>query len=219
MNPEIPIISSKKLKSLQPLLYVIIDGANLVEHTSMPRMLVKTDTIELQYKKMNPAEINMEELFNTLLTIQGTALNLAGYQRVYIRTNTNLLIQLDPRLSIPFIFNDFLKMFYLFSKDGLVKSDDDATILMKYVKSDIGKFIPPGVPRYSLFIQPKEDKSTSLKDFIFPKTPIAVYVHLDPEQPSYDELMQNSYCISNDNLTSATILNKVVHEIECQNDF
>lgn len=218
MNRNIPIISSKKLQSLQPLLYVIIDGANLVHHTSMPRMLLKTDEIELNYLKLKPKQINIEELFHTLLFLQGTALNYAGLQRVFIRTVDLKLIQVDPRLSIPFVLNDFQQMMHIFSNDKLVRGIDGNSTMMKFVKSDIGKMIPPGIPRYSLYVDAEEEKISPITDVVTNNKPIAIYVHLNPKNRSADELMEKTFCISNDNLNTGNVINRVLEEIEIRNN-
>ncbi|OHT00780.1 Suppressor Mra1 superfamily [Tritrichomonas foetus] len=216
MNSNIPIISSKKLKSLQPLVYAIIDGANLMPHTSMPRMLTKTDTIELDYLNLKTKQINIEELFHTLLFLQGTSLNLAGLQRVFIRTVDLKLIQVDPRLTIPFVFDDFQQMMHLFSKEGTVRSADGNSTLMKFVKSDIGKMIPPGIPRFALYVD-DEAEIVPVSDFAKDK-PIAVYVHLNPKNQSVDELMEKAFCVSNDKLNTGNVMNRVIKHFEIQNN-
>lgn len=218
MNRNIPIISSKRLQSLQPLLYVVIDGANLVHHTSMPRMLLKTDEIELNYLKLKPKQINIEELFHALLFLQGTALNYAGLQRVFIRTVDLKLIKVDPRLSIPFILNDFQQMMHIFSNDQLVRGIDGNSIMMKFVKSDIGKMIPPGIPRYSIYVDPKEENISPITDIVTSDKPIAIYVHLNPKNRSADELMEKSFCISNDNLNTGNVINRIIKEIEIKSN-
>lgn len=218
MNSNVQIIPSKKLQSLKPLLYVVIDGANLVHHTSNERMLLKTDKIELNYLKLKPKQINIEELFHTLLFLQGTALNYAGLQRVFIRTVDLKLIKVDPRLSIPFVLNDFQQMMHIFSTDSLVKGEDGNSILMKFVKSDIGKMIPPGIPRYSLYIDSEEEKITPITDIVVDNKPIAIYVHLNPKNRSADELMEKYFCISNDNLNTGNVINRVLKEIEIKSN-
>ncbi|KAK8885668.1 hypothetical protein M9Y10_041120 [Tritrichomonas musculus] len=218
MDKNIHYISSKKLQSLSPLLYVVVDGANLMPHTSMPRMLLKTDKIELNYLKLKPKQINIEELFHTLFYLQGTALNLAGLQRVFIRTVDLKLIRVDPRLSIPFVFNDFQQMMHIFSTDKLVKGSKENSIMMNFVKSDIGKMIPPGIPRYSLFINEDEEKISPITDIVTDDKPIVIYVHLNPQKQSADEIMEKTLCISNDNLNTGNVINRVVKEIEIKNN-
>ena len=218
-NPQ--IISSKKLKSIQPLLYVIIDGANLIHHTSMDQMLTKTDDIEIDYLKLKKKQINIEELFHTLLFLQGTALNYSGLQRVYIRTVDLKIIQVDPRLIIPFIFKDFQQMMHLFTTEKLVKGEDGNSIMMKFVKSDIGKMIPPNIPRYSLYVN-DEQPIVPIRDIVplvGDKTkPIAVYVHLNPKNQSADEILEKSFCVSNDNLSTENVFNRVIKYIETKNN-
>lgn len=214
------IISSKQLKSIVPSVYIIIDGANLIQHTSMPRMLCKTDDIEIDYLKLKYSQINIEELFHTLLYLQGTALNLSGHQRIFIRTVDLKLIQIDQRMIIPPVFHDFRRMFYTFLNEGLIKAESGESILMKYVKNDIGNCVPPGLPRYSLYIKDEDEddeetKITKVEEFT-KNGPAVVYVHLNPENVSKDEVMQDYFCISNDHLSTASVLQRVIKSYEQQ---
>ena len=207
-------ISRKKLHAMQPALYVVIDGANLIQHTARERMLVLTDEIDInrmvQRKELRKEDINIELLYNVLVFLQGTALNLAGLQRVFVRTLSNKLIALDPRLSVPKTFNDFSFMMWRFCKENLVKGQNGEKLLY-YVKSDIGSLLPPDVPRYCAIVS--SDRKIDKIDTIV-QNPICIYLNLDVTQECRDEVMQRVLCVSNDALGCSTVAARVVREVE-----
>lgn len=206
------IITRNQLKTLVPSVYIIIDGANLAKHPNEQRMLLVQDEDILESLKLSPEEINIQALHHTLLFLQGTALNLSGYQRVFVRTKDNILIRVDPRLNVPKDFDSFQFMMYRYVKDGKVNGTNGQLNLMQPVKSDLGKNIPPGVRRICLYVNESE-KIEKPKEFI-DKTPSAIYIHLDPTQISYDEVLDKSYCVSNDIITPAAIAWRVIELIE-----
>jgi len=205
------VISSKRIKHTPALLTIIVDGVNLMNHPLEPRLLLKTDHLEIQNLDVNPETLTSEELYKILCFLQGTSLNLSGRQKVLLRTIDNKLIGIDPRLKPPPTFTQFLDMMHRFSEDDLVYNVDGNTILMKYVKSDLEQSLPPGAPRYCVFIG--NETPVDPKTFI-DGNPIAVYVSIDPKKISSDELLLKKFCLSNDKLTTESTIWRVIKAVE-----
>lgn len=208
-------ISSKKLQSMKPALYVVIDGVNLIPHTAKQRMLASSDEIDInrleQRKELRREDINIESLYTSLLYLQGTALNLSGYQRVFLRTVTQKLIALDPRLDIPHTFDEFSFMMWRFCKEDLVKGPGGER-LMYYVKSDIGASLPPGIPRVCAVCS--RDKEIKKLEDVFHNNSVCLFIGIDAVTESHDELMQTVICLSNDNLSCTALLSRAVKAVE-----
>ena len=204
-------ITSKKLKNIEPSLTIIIDGINLINHPNLNRLLLKTDKTEINLLKIKEEELNIEELFKILSFIQGTALNLSGNQRVLLKTLDSKLIFIDPRLKIPETFGDFLLMMNRFKQDNLVYSIESNSVIMKYVKSELENSIPINTSRFCIYIG--EDEIICPKNFI-KNLPIAIYIGINPKNKSIDELIEKNICISNDNLSSETLIWRIIKEIE-----
>ena len=99
--PNREIISGKRLQSLPPALFLVIDGINIIRHEQLDHIICKTDYIEIEAQHIDSSQINIEELYHILSYLQGTALNLAGLQRIFLRTLSQQVIMVDPRLRIP----------------------------------------------------------------------------------------------------------------------
>ena len=204
-------ISSKKLQGIKPALYLVIDGVNLIPHTAKQRMLVSSDEIDInrleQRKELSRDEINIESLYTALVYLQGTALNLSGHQRVFIRTRERKVIALDPRLAIPPTFDAFSFMMWRFCRENLVKGEGGERLLY-YVKSDIGESLPPGIPRICAVTSP--DKKIAKLNEVIASDGVCLFVNLDTTQESQDELMQSTVCVSNDDLSCTAVLSRLV---------
>jgi rRNA pseudouridine-1189 N-methylase Emg1 (Nep1/Mra1 family) len=215
MTDGIPIIPSKKLKSLCPALYVIVDGANLTLHPQKRRLLCSSDSIEIDYltreQHLDPSSLNIESLYNTLLYLQGTALNIAGVQRIFIRTDTDALISVDPRLNIPPLFEDFLTMMNTLVKNQLVVGPGGER-LMKFVKSDVSLSLLPNVPHFAIYV--KRDEPLVGPGTFVGQDPCCVFARLNPEEQSNDEVMQGRFCLSNDQIGCAGVISRVVRATE-----
>jgi rRNA pseudouridine-1189 N-methylase Emg1 (Nep1/Mra1 family) len=210
-------ISRKKLRSLQPALFVVLDGANLCIHPSKPRLLSTTDSSAIssliRTRRFDPSTLNSESLHNALLYLQGTALNLSGLQRVFIRTSESppKLISIDPRLRTPLSFNDFATMMHSLVKDQVV-SGKGGERLMKFCNKDIANSIPPGVRRYGVYVS-KSDAIVDPKEFVS-EEPLLVYVNVNPEAECADEVLAGKKCLSNDALSCGMTAARVVRAVE-----
>ena len=215
MTSEVPLIPSKKLQSIQPALFLVIDGVNLLPHPSKPRMLALSDEIEINYMvlhKLGTAEdINMELLYNVLLYVQSTALNMSGQQRLFLRTRDKKLIAVDPRLDIPRTFDLFSEMMFHFLTKGLVRGPGGER-LMYYANSDLGHVLPPGVRRICVFTDEKAPVT------VVQKGQKCVYLSVDGKWECQDELMSERNCISNDRLSCTTTAARVIANAELEND-
>ena len=125
------------------------------------------------------------------------------------------MVSIDPRLKVPDTFNDFVQMLHLFMIDLNVKAEEKDTILMKFVKSDLSKTVRPGIHRYAVYTGP--EKVTPLSSFISNK-PTLIYINFDTTKKPYDELLEGSYCISNDMPSAIAMIAKIIHVMELKSE-
>ena len=207
-------ISSKQMKSITPLLTVIVDGVKLYEHSTKERPLLTSDEDEFETQKITKKDIITEELYHILYFLQNTALNLSGQQRVLLRTCDKQIISVDPRLKMPYIFDDYLKLMWRFMQDRRICSLEKDTELMKFIKSDLTKILPPGTRRFSIYVDKNEVNNIKKPSEFIHKQPTAIFIHLNPNEKPTDELMESTFCISSDNLTPVNAISRVVKEME-----
>jgi hypothetical protein len=84
--------------------------------------------------------------------------------------------------------------------------------LMRFVKSDIGLSLPPGIPRYAVSIA--DDAPIADSAAFASSGHCLVYVNLDPTKECSDEVMEGRFCLSNDRLSCATVISRVVRAVE-----
>jgi hypothetical protein len=132
-----------------------------------------------------------QSLHNALLVLHETALNFAGRQRVFIHTDGDAnLIAVDPRLRVPPTFDAFTHTMQLLATDHLVAGFVGER-LMRFVKSDIGLSLPPGIRRYAVCIA---DNALVADPVTFVASgPILVYVNVDPTKQCADEAWKGGF--------------------------
>ena len=205
-------ISSKQLKSIPVVLSVVIDGVKLYPHSTLERPLLSCDEDEFEKEKITKDDIITEDLYHILYYLQSTALNLSGQQRVYLRTCDKQIISIDPRLKMPQIFDQYLDMMWRLIQERRVLSLEKETELVKFVKSDLAKSLPAGAVRTAIYTGDEDVKAPS--SFLKKERPNVIFIHLNPKTKPNDEFMEGTFCISNENLSAATAISRIVREME-----
>jgi hypothetical protein len=83
---------------------------------------------------------------------------------------------------------------------------------MRFVKSDIGLSLPPGIARYAVSIS-DDGPIADATAFVSGK-PCLVYVNLDPTKQCADEVIEGQFCLSTCMLSCATLVARVVRAVE-----
>ena len=87
-----------------------------------------------------------------LLSILDSPLNKKGKLLVYIRTTSNILIEVNPQLSVPRDYKEFsILMINLLVKRKVLAIEEN-TILMRIIKNNIEKILPVGGKKIGLSI-------------------------------------------------------------------
>ncbi len=71
-------------------------------------------------------------------------LNKAGLLQVLIRTNNNILIEINPKCRIPRTYNRFEGLFTVLLKKLKIRAKDSSEVLLKVIKNPISDHIPTG---------------------------------------------------------------------------
>lgn len=91
-------------------------------------------------------------LHQCLLSLLDSPLNKGGRLLVYIRTLSNVLIEVNPQLSVPRSFKEFSSLMVNLLVKRKVLAVNGNTILMKVIKNDIDKILPVGGKKYGLSV-------------------------------------------------------------------
>ncbi|KAH7647378.1 hypothetical protein FG379_003045 [Cryptosporidium bovis] len=90
-----------------------------------------------------------------LLALLDSPLNKSGKLLVYIRTTGNILIEINPQITIPRSFKEFsILMVNLLVKRKVIATEENI-VLMQIIKNDLEKILPAGSKRFGLSINGK----------------------------------------------------------------
>jgi len=146
---------AKHLRSLhdrmsERRLVVILEGATL-ETVKVGK------TFELlncdQHKNMiiknkrDPGKIRPDITHQCLLMLMDSPLNRAGLLQVYIHTERNALIEINPQTRIPRTFSRFCGLMVQLLHKLSVRAADGPMRLLKLIKNPVSDHLPPGCPR------------------------------------------------------------------------
>ncbi|QOY42155.1 hypothetical protein cpbgf_4002840 [Cryptosporidium parvum] len=94
--------------------------------------------------------IRPDILHQCLLSLLDSPLNKSGRLLVYIRTMSNVLIEVNPQLSVPRSFKEFSSLMVNLLVKRKITAVNGNTSLMRIVKNDIDKILPVGGKKYGL---------------------------------------------------------------------
>ncbi|KAH8738937.1 hypothetical protein FG386_000803 [Cryptosporidium ryanae] len=90
-----------------------------------------------------------------LLSLLDSPLNKSGKLLVYIRTTGNVLIEVNPQISIPRSFKEFSILMVNLLVKRKVMAVEENVVLMQMIKNDLEKVLPAGGKRFGLSINGK----------------------------------------------------------------
>ncbi|XP_051576401.1 ribosomal RNA small subunit methyltransferase NEP1-like [Myxocyprinus asiaticus] len=133
-------------------LVVVLEGATL-ETVKVGK------TFELlncdQHKSMiiksgrDPGKIRPDITHQCLLMLLDSPLNRAGLLQVYIHTEKNVLVEINPQTRIPRTFARFCGLMVQLLHKMSVRAADGPQRLLRLIKNPVSDHLPPGCPRYS----------------------------------------------------------------------
>ena len=145
------------------------DKYNLFSKNKKLIIILEGATLELGSLKKNPQIINCDDHYKIiksmkkkldeyrpdivhqcLLNLLDSPLNKIGVLQVYIHTNKNILIEINPKMRMPRTFKRFSGLFTQLLLKNEIKASDTDDILMKIRTSNIENIIDKNVPKILL---------------------------------------------------------------------
>jgi len=152
----------------------------------------------------------------SLLTILDSPLNKAGYMDVYIHTEKNVLIHINPSTKIPRTFKRFAKLMAQLLVKLKIRAHESSEMLLKVIKNPITNHFPHGTLKIGTSTKARLVK---LKEFVptLPKNgPIVFLVGaVSKGNPALEvDYLDDSVCISRYSLSAACCLSKIINQFE-----
>ena len=96
----------------------------------------------------NPADYRPDILHQELMAVLDSPLNKAGMVKVYIHSNNNVLIEVNPACRIPRTFKRFSGLMVQLLHKLKIRSQDGHDVLLKVIKNPMSRHLPPGIKCY-----------------------------------------------------------------------
>jgi len=163
------------IRSKQKII-ILLDQARLEtvkNRRGMFELLNCDDHRELCKKKLkrDPKEFRPDIAHQELLALIDSPLNKSGSLQVYIRTNNNVLIEVNPTIRIPRTYKRFSGLIVQLLHKMKIKAGNTSTTLMKVIKNPISQHLPPGTRVYGLSCQGTLYSPNGLATALIPPEP------------------------------------------------
>ncbi|XP_045593266.1 ribosomal RNA small subunit methyltransferase NEP1 isoform X2 [Procambarus clarkii] len=158
-------------------LIVILERANLesVKNGKGYELLNCDDHMGLMKKyNKNPANYRPDILHQCLLMLQDSPLNQSGKLQVYIHTEKNVLIEVNPQCRIPRTFKRFAGLMVQLLHKLSVRASDGNMKLLKVIRNPVTDHLPPGCHKIGTSFT--ANKFVNPRELVPAKEPIVVVI-------------------------------------------
>jgi len=100
--------------------------------------------------KKDHSQYRPDIIHQELLALMDSPLNKAGRLKVYIRTENNVLIDVDPSVRVPRTFKRFCGLMVQLLHKMKIKASTGGVTLLRVVKNPFSQYLPAGVRAYGL---------------------------------------------------------------------
>ncbi|XP_067636902.1 ribosomal RNA small subunit methyltransferase NEP1 [Eurosta solidaginis] len=141
------------LRALEKRLIIVLEGAQL-ETVKVGKVfeLLNSDDHQNIIRKNNRdlAKCRPDITHDCLKALFDSPLNRAGLLQVYVRTEKNVLIEINPQTRIPRTFKRFAGLMVQLLHKFNVRANDTSAILMKVIKNPVTDHLPVGCKKYAM---------------------------------------------------------------------
>lgn len=221
--------SVDKVKPKSQPIIVLLDQATIEtvkNKRGVYELLNCDDHRELCKKKLkkDPNVYRPDILHQEMLALLDSPLNKAGMLRIYIQSQQNVLIEVNPSIRIPRTYKRFAGLMVQLLHKLKIKAGTESTTLLKVIKNPFSQYLPAGTHCYGMSSQGTLYSPISLAESILPATPdeagaapVCFIVgamstgHVTIEDHPY---MEKMFSVSSYPLSGASALSRITAGIE-----
>ena len=202
------------IKNQEKRLIVILERAQLesvkVGHSFE---LLNCDDHANILKKNNrdPGSCRPDIAHQCLLMLMDSPLNRAGLLQVYIHTEKNVLIEINPQTRIPRTFNRFAGLIVQLLHKYSVRASDGPMKLLKVIKNPVTDHLPVGCRKIAMSFSAKVQNS---RELVPADEPIAVVIGAMAHGQVNTDYTEDTISISNYPLSGALTCTKLCTAFE-----
>lgn len=150
-----------------------------------------------------------------LLSLLDSPLNKAGYMDIYIHTEKNVLIHVNPATKIPRTYNRFSRLMAQLLTKLKIRAQESSDLLLKVVKNPITNHLPPNTLKIGTSTKARFVK---LHEYVptLPKTPILFVIGAVAKgNPCLEcDFLDDTICVSRYGLSASNCILKIVNCFE-----
>ncbi|CAH1983304.1 unnamed protein product [Acanthoscelides obtectus] len=202
------------LKNQEQRLIIILEGAQLqtCKRGTNYLLLNSDDFPKLTKNSQVGQDLRPDIVHQCLLMLFDSPLNRAGLLQVYIHTESNVLIEINPQTRVPRTFKRFAGLMVQLLHKFAVRAHDGPKLL-KVIKNPITDHLPVGIRKIEMSFNCKNLKKPSE---MVPKNeePIAIVVGAIPRGSLNCDYTEETVSISNYPLSAALTCTKLCSAFE-----
>ncbi|KAL6264582.1 hypothetical protein P5V15_004684 [Pogonomyrmex californicus] len=147
-----------------------------------------------------------------LLMLMDSPLNRAGLLQVYIHTEKNVLIEINPQTRIPRTFKRFAGLMVQLLHKYSVRASDGPMKLLKVIKNPVTNHLPVGCRK--ILMSFSSNKVLNPRELVPTEDPIAIVVGAMAHGQVKTDYIEETFAISNYPLSGALTCSKLCTAFE-----
>uniref|UniRef100_A0A6B2LGZ5 Ribosomal RNA small subunit methyltransferase NEP1 n=1 Tax=Arcella intermedia TaxID=1963864 RepID=A0A6B2LGZ5_9EUKA len=207
------------VKETTKKLIVVLESATLevVAIKKGYELLTGDEHMHLMKKlKKDPADVRPDICHQCLLMLFDSPLNKAGLLEVYLKTQKNVLIKINPQTRIPRTYKRFaglmVQLLHEFKIESVAKEGNQ--VLLQVIKNPIFAHLPVGAPRIGTS---SKGQLVKLNDFVKdlnPNGPVVFVIGSMAQGEIPMDYVEQTVSISNFPLSGAVVCSRVCQAFE-----
>ncbi|XP_037933606.1 ribosomal RNA small subunit methyltransferase NEP1 [Teleopsis dalmanni] len=206
---------AKQTDVFEKRLIIVLEGAQLetVKAGKTFELLNCDDHVSIIRKNgKDLASCRPDIIHQCLLMLFDSPLNRAGLLQVYIKTEQNVLVEINPQTRIPRTFKRFAGLMVQLLQKFAVRANNTSTKLMKVVKNPITDHLPVGCKKYAMSFSGELIKNC--RDLVPNNEPIVLVIGGFAHGVLNCDYTEGLFSISNYPLSAAITCSKVCNAFE-----
>uniref|UniRef100_A0A182W0Q3 18S rRNA (pseudouridine-N1)-methyltransferase n=1 Tax=Anopheles minimus TaxID=112268 RepID=A0A182W0Q3_9DIPT len=209
-------MNTSHIRTNERRLIIVLEGAQLESVKVGPVFELLNCDDHLNILKKNnrdPGSCRPDITHQSLLMLMDSPLNRAGLLQVFIKTEKNVLIEIDPQTRIPRTFKRFGGLMVQLLHKFSVKASDSQKKLMRIIKNPISNHLPVGCRKLAMSYS--ADQVKNAKELVPEKDePITLVVGAFAHGNLNLDYTEGAVSISNYPLSAALACTKICSAFE-----
>ncbi|KAF6204961.1 hypothetical protein GE061_019128 [Apolygus lucorum] len=209
------LAAPKHITNQEKRLIIILERAQLetVKAGIAFELLNSDDHKAILKKNDRPAsDCRPDIVHQCLLMLMDSPLNRAGLLQVYVKTDKNVLIEINPQTRIPRTFKRFAGLMVQLLHKFNVRASNGGMKLLKVIKNPVTDHLPVGCQKIGTSFSSK--KVVNPRDIVPANEPVAIVIGAMAHGQASPDYIEDTISISNYPLSAALASAKICSAFE-----